>query len=131
MESCGTMCGMQMIEYDGFEGHDFHASVRQDQLAAIYASLRFPATFAWQGPDDECLIISVDGDLSTATIGFDRSFYKLIHAEADGEVEMELGGNTEMYPRRIVIPVPLCLDLLLRMPDLAGVMRDHRWEVEQ
>jgi hypothetical protein len=124
------MPGVEMIGFDGFDGRDFHKTVRQDELPAIYASLRFPATFAWEGPDDECLIVSVDDDLSTATIGFERSFYKLIHAEADGEVEMELGGVTETYPRRIVIPVSLGLDLLLRMPNLAGVMRDYSWEIE-
>jgi hypothetical protein len=121
---------LETISHDGFDGRDFHRSVRQDELAAIYASLRYPATFEWQGTDGECLIVSVDGERSTATIGVDRSFYKLIYAEADGAVEMELGGHTEMYPRRIVIPVPLGLSLLLRMPDLAGVMRDYRWEIE-
>jgi hypothetical protein len=72
----------------------------------------------------------VDGELSTATIGFERSFYDLIFAEIDGGVEMERGGVTETYPRRTVIPVSFGLDLLLRMPDLAGVLRDHHWEIE-
>ncbi|MBO1336303.1 hypothetical protein [Streptomyces sp. VRA16 Mangrove soil] len=85
------------------------------------------AAFSWNDCEEECLIVGVEPEFSTVTMGRDRSFWNLRISEDDEPVEIRLGADDHMWPRGCVLPRDMGLELLLKVDEFDSLFHEYSW----
>ncbi|WP_438489220.1 hypothetical protein [Streptomyces sp. S186] len=85
-------------------------------------------TFTWNDLGDEVLIVTVGDDYSTVSLMREDTFYNLAVSDSDDMREIQVSGDTTMWPEGQILPREMGLEVLSRVPDVESLVRDYRWE---
>ncbi|MFD8542410.1 hypothetical protein [Streptomyces sp. NPDC059649] len=104
--------------------------VEREDLPRVYREAKELAspTFTWNDLGDEVLIVTVGADYSTATLMKDDTFYNLAVSTSDELREIQVSGDTSLWPEGHILPRELGLEVLLRAPDIDSLMHEYTWE---
>ncbi|MGW1008079.1 hypothetical protein [Streptomyces sp. NPDC002520] len=85
------------------------------------------ASFSWNDCEEECLIVGVEPEFSTVTMGRDRSFWNLKVSEDEEKVEIRLGADDFMWPRGGILPRDMGLELLMKVNEFDSLFLEYSW----
>ncbi|MBQ1092904.1 hypothetical protein [Streptomyces sp. B93] len=89
--------------------------------------LHVSASFSWNDCEEETLIVGVEPEFSTVTMGRERSFWNLRVSEDEEKVPIRMGPDDYMWPRGCILPRDMGLELLQKVDDFDSLFDEYSW----
>ncbi|HTJ72718.1 MAG TPA: hypothetical protein VL551_34585 [Actinospica sp.] len=101
-----------------------------DELPGCYAQAveRDQPVFVWNDCEDPCLLVAVGDEYAYITLLHEGTFYSLVVSDDTAEEIILIGDVDTTVPRRHLAPRETGLAVLLRAPDIPGLLTDYPWE---
>ncbi|MEU3972990.1 hypothetical protein [Streptomyces bacillaris] len=99
---------------------EFLASVGPDDSVSM----------VWNDGEDPCLMIALSEGRAIVTLILNTAFHTLVGSVEVGDVEMVVGGQSILQPKRLTVSVDDAARLIGEIPDVEGMLQRHSWHRE-
>ncbi|MEU2769965.1 hypothetical protein ABZ628_24905 [Streptomyces diastaticus] len=84
----------------------------------------------WNDGEDPCLMIALSEGRGVVTLIIDAAFHTLVGSAEVGDVEMMVGGQSIVQPKRLTVSADEVARLIGELPDVEGMLRRYSWHRE-
>ncbi|MFE7675744.1 hypothetical protein ACFU5N_26500 [Streptomyces albidoflavus] len=110
----------QVLPVDRGAVNEFLASTSPDDSVGM----------VWNDGEDPCLMIAVSGGRGIVTLIVDAAFHTLVGSAEVGDVEMMVGGQSIVQPKRLTVSADGVARLIGELSDVEGMLRRYSWHRE-
>ncbi|MFI2669614.1 hypothetical protein ACH5AU_08665 [Streptomyces albidoflavus] len=110
----------QVLPADRSAVDEFLASTSPDDSVSM----------VWSDGEDPCLMIAFFEGRGIVTLITDAAFHTLIGSVEVGDVEMMVGGQSIVQPKRLTVSADGVARLIGELPDVEGMLRRYSWHRE-